>query len=129
MYHAHHGSKLVLVWPPTTENLERLGTSLLTGPESRPLDALQPFTGGATHILRPGELSIDDFKARCEEVTPVIYDIVRRHRGSISAEHGVGVLKKPYLSYSRSDAEIQLMRGIKAVLDPDGVMNPGKIFD
>ena len=55
MYHAHHGSKLVLVWPPTTEHLERLGTSLLTGPESRPLDALQPFTGGATHILRPGE--------------------------------------------------------------------------
>ena len=37
------------------ENLERLGTSLFTGPESRPLDALKPFTGGATHILRPGE--------------------------------------------------------------------------
>jgi hypothetical protein len=63
MYHAHHGSKLVLVWPPTTENLERLGTSLLTGPESRPLDALQPFTGGATHILRPGERLLSHLNA------------------------------------------------------------------
>ena len=55
MYHAQHGTKLVLVWPPTRENLERLGTSLLTGPDHRPLDAFEPFTGGAAHILRPGE--------------------------------------------------------------------------
>ena len=55
MYHAHHGAKLILVWPPTLENLERLGASLLTGPEHKALDALQPFTGGGAHILRPGQ--------------------------------------------------------------------------
>ena len=55
MYHAHRGTKLVLVWPPTTENLERLGASLLSGSEHKPLDALNPFTGGGAHILRPGQ--------------------------------------------------------------------------
>jgi FAD/FMN-containing dehydrogenase len=81
------------------------------------------------NILRPDELSVSTFKSSCEEVTPIIYDIIQRHQGSISAEHGVGLLKKPYLKYSRSSAEIAAMRGIKAVFDPDGIMNPGKIFD
>ena len=49
--------------------------------------------------------------------------------GSVSAEHGVGLLKKDYLPYGRSAAEIELMRQIKRVFDPNGVMNPGKIFD
>ena len=81
------------------------------------------------NILRPDELSAPAFKSCCEEVTPTIYDIIQRHQGSISAEHGVGLLKKPYLGYSRSPAEIAAMRGIKSVFDPDGIMNPGKIFD
>ena len=55
MYHAHHGTKLVLVWPPTEANLERLGRSLLPGSDRRPLDAALPFEGGAAHILRPRE--------------------------------------------------------------------------
>jgi len=49
--------------------------------------------------------------------------------GSISAEHGIGLVKKPYLSSTRSAAEIEVMRGIRRVLDPDGLMNPGKLFD
>lgn len=81
------------------------------------------------NILRPSELTVSVFKSRCEELTPVIYNLVRSHRGSISAEHGVGLLKKPYLSYTRSTAEINIMRGVKAVFDPDGIMNPGKVFD
>lgn len=81
------------------------------------------------NILCPKSLSISSFKARCEEVTPVIYGIVQRHHGSISAEHGVGLLKKPYLTYTRSEIEITAMRGIKAVFDPDGIMNPGKVFE
>ena len=48
--------------------------------------------------------------------------------GSISAEHGIGLLKKPYLSYTRSAADIERMRGIKAVFDPFNIMNPGKLF-
>ena len=81
------------------------------------------------NILCPEELDIPAFKSRCEELSPIIYEIVRTHGGSISAEHGVGLLKKAYLDYSRSAAEISIMKGIKAVFDPDGIMNPGKIFD
>ena len=81
------------------------------------------------NILRPKSLSVSSFKTHCEKVTPIIYEIVQRHQGSISAEHGVGLLKKPYLTYTRSQVEIAAMRGIKAVFDPDGIMNPNKIFD
>ncbi|WP_304439066.1 FAD-linked oxidase C-terminal domain-containing protein, partial [Oleiphilus sp. HI0080] len=58
-----------------------------------------------------------------------VFDIVEKYNGSVSAEHGVGLVKKDYLRYTRSDAEIALMKGIKQVFDPKGVMNPGKIFD
>mmetsp|Transcript_8276 Transcript_8276/g.26472 ORF Transcript_8276/g.26472 Transcript_8276/m.26472 type:complete len:191 (+) Transcript_8276:431-1003(+) len=54
-YHARYGTKLVLVWPPTRENLECLGRSLLKGEGKRPLDAIRPFTDGEAHLLRAGE--------------------------------------------------------------------------
>lgn len=81
------------------------------------------------NILKPEGLSTSDFKTRCDRVSPLIFEIVRAHGGSISAEHGVGLLKKDYLHYTRSEAEIAAMRGIKMTFDPDGIMNPGKIFD
>lgn len=81
------------------------------------------------NVLKPDGLPVAEFQARCGEVSRWVFEIVERHGGSISAEHGVGLLKKDYLSYSRSPAEIDIMRGIKRVFDPDGIMNPGKIFD
>jgi FAD/FMN-containing dehydrogenase len=54
---------------------------------------------------------------------------VRAHAGSISAEHGIGLLKKPWLGYSRSPAEIATMKAVKHALDPDSLFNPGKVFD
>jgi FAD/FMN-containing dehydrogenase len=53
---------------------------------------------------------------------------VQKYNGSISAEHGVGMTKRDYLTYSRSEAEIGYMKAIKQVFDPNGIMNPGKIF-
>ena len=53
---------------------------------------------------------------------------MRARRGSISAEHGVGLLKRDFLEFSRSPAEIALMRSVKRVFDPNGVMNPGKLL-
>jgi len=50
------------------------------------------------------------------EVSHVVYGIVREMGGSVSAEHGIGTLKKPYLGHSRSDAELALMRRLKACL-------------
>jgi FAD/FMN-containing dehydrogenase len=63
------------------------------------------------------------------EISAEIYAIVRAHGGSVSAEHGIGLLKRPYLAYSRSEAEIALMRSLKRAIDPKNIMNPGKVID
>jgi FAD/FMN-containing dehydrogenase len=81
------------------------------------------------NILKPDNLAIADFHARCHRVSQWVFDIVQRYEGSVSAEHGVGLLKKDYLQYGRSVVEISLMKQIKANFDPNGIMNPGKVFD
>ncbi|MGL4322812.1 MAG: FAD-binding oxidoreductase [Beijerinckiaceae bacterium] len=63
-----------------------------------------------------------------EEMDCIIYGIVRDMGGSISAEHGIGMVKKKWLGHARSDAEIALMRRLKKALDPDNLLNPGKII-
>tara|TARA_R110000850_G_scaffold7612_9_gene27540 strand:- start:20902 stop:22317 length:1416 start_codon:yes stop_codon:yes gene_type:complete len=80
------------------------------------------------NILKPESLSKDEFFARCATVNKWVFEIVQKYNGSISAEHGVGMTKRDYLSYSRSEAEIALMKAVKQVFDPNGIMNPGKIF-
>ncbi|MFT4179438.1 MAG: FAD-binding oxidoreductase [Thermomonas sp.] len=81
------------------------------------------------NILKPDGMAQADFVADCERVTKLLAQVLQAHGGSISAEHGIGLVKKPYLSSTRSEAEIAAMRGIKAVFDPNGLMNPGKLFD
>jgi FAD/FMN-containing dehydrogenase len=80
------------------------------------------------NVLKPEGLDDDTFVAQCDHVTRLLCDTLSRHGGSISAEHGIGLAKKPYLSSVRSEAEIELMRGIKRVMDPAGIMNPGKLL-
>ncbi|MFZ9628013.1 MAG: FAD-binding oxidoreductase [Ilumatobacteraceae bacterium] len=63
------------------------------------------------------------------EVDDVVYDAVREWRGSVSAEHGIGTLKREYLGYSRSVEELDTMRRMKRALDPNGILNPGKVLD
>jgi FAD/FMN-containing dehydrogenase len=58
-----------------------------------------------------------------------VYEPLRSIAGSISAEHGIGLERKPYLEISRTQAEIAVMRALKAALDPRGILNPGKVFD
>ncbi len=81
------------------------------------------------NVLKPDTLPMAEFQQRCGEVSRWVFEIVQRYEGSVSAEHGVGLLKKDYLHYTRSAAEISIMRQIKRVFDPQGIMNPGKIFD
>ena len=80
------------------------------------------------NILKPDDLSIEAFYERCHRISPALFEAVRARRGSISAEHGVGLLKRDFLEFSRSPAEIALMRSVKRVFDPNGVMNPGKLL-
>ena len=81
------------------------------------------------NILKPEGLSKEEFFGKCQIVNDAIFAIVQQYGGSVSAEHGVGMTKKPYLNYSRSDTEIDYLREIKKVFDPNGIMNRGKIFD
>ena len=80
------------------------------------------------NILKPESLSADDFFERCHRINPELFSLIERRGGSISAEHGVGLLKREFLPFSRTNAEIDLMRELKAVFDPSGIMNPGKLF-
>ena len=80
------------------------------------------------NVLRPDDLSDGDFIAQCEHVTKLLAETLQRHGGSISAEHGIGLVKRAYLGSTRSEAEIALMRGVRQVFDPKGLLNPGKLF-
>jgi FAD/FMN-containing dehydrogenase len=80
------------------------------------------------NILKPAALLQAEFYERCHAISPQIFARVAALNGSISAEHGVGLLKRDFLGYSRNDAEIALMRALKAVFDPGQIMNPGKLL-
>jgi D-lactate dehydrogenase (cytochrome) len=69
-----------------------------------------------------------DFLARWHDVNAVVFEIVLRMGGSISAEHGIGVLKRDELPEVKDKVAIELMRSVKALLDPLGIMNPGKVL-
>ncbi|MBL8550322.1 MAG: FAD-binding oxidoreductase [Hyphomonadaceae bacterium] len=71
---------------------------------------------------------LDEHVGTAHEVDEALYEVVGRWKGSISAEHGIGIAKRPYLKYSRSEAELDVMRRIKAALDPKNILNPGKVI-
>jgi FAD/FMN-containing dehydrogenase len=81
------------------------------------------------NILKPENLESQLFFEQCGSVSNQVFSLVQQYGGSVSAEHGVGLLKKPYLNYSRDPQEIEYMRLIKQAFDPNGVLNPGKVFD
>ncbi|MDF0498895.1 FAD-binding oxidoreductase [Bradyrhizobium yuanmingense] len=65
---------------------------------------------------------------RRKDLEKLVYQITGEFGGSISAEHGVGILKRPYLKISRTKDEIETMRALKRALDPNNILNPGRIF-
>lgn len=70
-----------------------------------------------------------DFVPEERIIEDIVYDIIRSFKGSVSAEHGIGLHKKPWLHYSRSAAELQTLKVLKAALDPHNILNPGKVLD
>ncbi|HET7160243.1 MAG TPA: FAD-binding oxidoreductase, partial [Burkholderiales bacterium] len=80
------------------------------------------------NVYVPGRLRADAAAREAHDVTDLVYDIVQRYDGSFSAEHGVGLAKVEELKRYKSAVELDLMRAMKRTLDPNGLMNPGKVL-
>lgn len=80
------------------------------------------------NIMKPDAMEKAEFLAKTHDVDANLMALVKAHRGSVSAEHGIGLLKRDWLGHSRSPLEIDLMRQVKGILDPKGILNPGKVF-
>lgn len=88
------------------------------------------FGDGNIHynISQPVDMDKQAFLEQWEPLSNAVYDLVLEFGGSISAEHGIGVMKRDLLAEKKSSVEMNLMRTIKQSLDPDNIMNPGKVF-
>lgn len=96
---------------------------------------LAPYTfghigDGNLHVntLNTGKIPREEFQKKVRDFDEALYALVKKHGGTISGEHGVGLLKKHHLSVTRSPEEIRLMREIKRVFDPHNLLNPGKVL-
>ena len=65
---------------------------------------------------------------RAEQAVKEVYEAVLKYQGTVTGEHGVGISKAPYMKIERASA-LDTMRAIKKALDPNNIMNPGKLFD
>ncbi|MGY8563158.1 FAD-binding oxidoreductase [Paracidovorax citrulli] len=81
------------------------------------------------NVLKPDDTDDARFLQQCEDVTKLLAQVLKEFHGSISAEHGIGLVKKGYLDSTRGAAEIALMKAVKRAFDPQGLLNPGKVFD
>ena len=110
--------------------LERAGAALRAAwPEVRIL-AFGHLGDGNIHfnLVQPQGEAKERFLARTEAMNAIVHDQVAQFGGSISAEHGIGQLRRTELAQRKSPVELELMRGIKRLLDPDNLMNPGKLL-
>jgi FAD/FMN-containing dehydrogenase len=80
------------------------------------------------NLVQPENESKERFLARTEAMNSIVHDVVDRFGGSISAEHGIGQLRRAELQHRKPPAELDLMRRIKRLIDPDDLMNPGKLL-
>jgi FAD/FMN-containing dehydrogenase len=80
------------------------------------------------NVSAPEGVAPDAFVMHTAAINRIVHDSVARFGGSISAEHGLGQLKREEIRRYKSSLELELMRGIKRALDPHGIMNPGKVL-
>ncbi len=113
--------------PRFIEEASAAVTALIPG--SRPVP-FGHYGDGNIHfnISQPKGADKDAFLARWDEVAALVHGIVLRYGGSISAEHGIGRMKAATLETVKAPVELAMMRGIKAVFDPRGILNPGKLL-
>jgi FAD/FMN-containing dehydrogenase len=86
---------------------------------------------GNLHVntMKPDAMDKEDFLKQVHHADDDLFAIVQKYHGSVSAEHGIGLLKKDALKFSRSPAEIALFHAMKKIFDPKGLLNPGKVLD
>ena len=80
------------------------------------------------NLVQPKDEAKERFLARAAAMNIIVHDQVQAFGGSISAEHGIGQLRRAELEYRKSTVELDLMRRIKRLFDPDNLMNPGKLL-
>lgn len=81
------------------------------------------------NVVDRNKMPVDDFKITTDALDMEMGKLIKKYDGSISAEHGIGLLKKKLLYLHRNPEEIQMMKHIKSILDPKNICNPGKIID
>ena len=109
---------------------------------TRAIDAVKAHIGGIRpvpfghmgdgnihfNLSRPLNMKDEDFLAQQNALNKITYDLVLEFGGSISAEHGIGVLKRDELRQQKGAVALDMMKKIKTALDPDNILNPGKVF-
>jgi len=112
------------------ELIERAGTALAAKFPDIRIVAFGHVGDGNIHYncSKPERQAAKEFFAQAPEVNRVVYEVVSALGGSISAEHGLGQLKREEIKEYKSGLELEMMRAIKRTLDPDGIMNPGKVL-
>jgi FAD/FMN-containing dehydrogenase len=106
--------------------VEALGANLKAAIGEHRLWIFGHLGDGNLHVIV--QVQPQNYTALRPQIEALVYGPLGNFGGSVSAEHGIGLEKKPYLSVCRSEGEIALMRTLKAALDPTGLLNPGKIF-
>ncbi|MCH9764476.1 MAG: FAD-binding oxidoreductase [Alphaproteobacteria bacterium] len=88
------------------------------------------FGDGNIHynVSQPEGADTAQFLERWNEIQDAVHALVTEFDGSISAEHGIGIMKRDALKRAKSDVELNMMRAIKTALDPNGILNPGKLL-
>src|SRR5690349_6294217 len=123
----HDISVPVVAVPDFLEQADAAVVKLIPG--SRPVPFGHLGDGNIHYnVSQPVGTDAADFLARWHEVNKVVFDIVMKMGGSISAEHGIGVLKRDELPDVKDKTAIELMRAVQAMLDPNGLLNPGQVL-
>ena len=90
-------------------------------------EAFAKHPGRCVKVAQPLDMAKEEFLVRWDEIMEAVHRLAADMDGSISAEHGIGYMKRDELTRFKSEVELDLMRRIKAALDPKNILNPGKV--
>ena len=80
------------------------------------------------NVNQPPGADKAEFRTHWDAMNAAVYEVVKKYGGSISAEHGIGVIKRHQLPAVKDPVALELMRSLKSLLDPKGILNPGKVL-